>query len=109
MQWDKIREMICPTFSGHLIFDIQYGCRKGVRDAGGLAVAAQIGVSHSILQGWVRQAKIDQGRIPASAGLTSRELRELAALRRENKRLKEEMDIDKRAAMLFAKGNVLPK
>ena len=72
-------------------------------------VAAQIGMSHSCLDGWVRQAKIDQGALPPSAGLTSEEIRELSALRRENKRLKEELDIVKRAAALFARENVLPK
>lgn len=72
-------------------------------------VAAQVGVSHSCLDAWVRQAKIDQGKLPAGAGLTTAELRELAALRRENKRLKEELDIVKRAAALFARDNILPK
>ena len=71
-------------------------------------VAAQIGMSHSCLDGWVRQAKIDQGELPTSAGLTTEELRELAVLRRENKRLKEELDIVKRAAALFAR-DVIPK
>lgn len=72
-------------------------------------VAAQVGISQSCLDGWVRQAKIDQGKLPVSVGLTSEELRELAALRRENKRLKEDLDIVKRAAALFARDNVLPK
>ncbi|OIQ85857.1 transposase [mine drainage metagenome] len=74
-----------------------------------VVVASQVGVSHSCLQAWIRQAKIDQGQLPASAGLTTEELRELAVLRRENKRLKEELDIVKRAAALFARDNVLPK
>jgi len=74
-----------------------------------VVVASQVGVSHSCLQAWIRQAKIDQGKLPASAGLTTEELRELAVLRRENKRLKEELDIVKRAAALFARDNVLPK
>lgn len=74
-----------------------------------VVVAAQIGMSHSCLDGWVRQAKIDQGKLPAGAGLTTEELRELAVLRRENKRLKEELDIVKRAAALFARDNILPK
>ena len=68
-----------------------------------------MGVSHSCLDGWVRQARIDQGKLPASAGLTTEELRELAVLRRENKRLKEELEIVKRAAALFAIDNILPK
>lgn len=68
-----------------------------------------MGVSHSCLDDWVRQAKIDQGKLPASAGLTTEELRELAVLRRENRRLKEELDIVKRAAALFARDNILAK
>ena len=40
----------------------------------GIVVAAQIGMSHSCLDAWVRQAKIDQGEIPAGAGLTTKEL-----------------------------------
>lgn len=72
-------------------------------------VAQQLGISTSCLEGWVRQARIDQGKLPVSAGLTSDEIRELAALRRENKRLKEELEIVKRAAALFARENVLPK
>ena len=75
----------------------------------GKVVAAQVGVSHSCLDGWVCQAKIDQGKLPASAGLTTVELRGLAVLRRENRRLKEELDIVKRAAALFARDNILPK
>lgn len=72
-------------------------------------VVAQVGVAHSCLDGWVRQAKIDQGKLPASAGLTTEELRELAVLRRENKRLKEELEIVQRATALFAKDNNLLK
>jgi transposase-like protein len=81
-----------------------------LRDGGrSVVVAAQIGMSHSCLQGWVRQAKIDQGKLPAGSGLTTAELVELSALRHENKRLKEELDITKRAAALFARENILPK
>jgi len=75
----------------------------------GIVVAAQIGMSHSCLDGWVRQAKIDQGKLSAASGLTTTELLELSTLRRENKRLKEELDIVKRAAALFARDNILPK
>ena len=34
-------------------------------------VSAQIGISHSCLDGWVRQAKIDQGKLPAGSELTA--------------------------------------
>ena len=70
-----------------------------------IVVAAQVGgVSHSYLQGWVRQAKIDQGQLPAGSGLTTEELGELVVLRRENRRLKEELEILKQAVTLFARG-----
>lgn len=34
-------------------------------------VSAQIGISHSCLDGWVRQAKIDQGKLLIGSGLTA--------------------------------------
>lgn len=52
-----------------------------------IVVAAQLGVSHSCLQSWVSQTKIDQGKLPSSAGLTSEEIRKLCALHHENERL----------------------
>ena len=63
-----------------------------------IVVAAQVGVSHSCLQGWLRQTKIDQGKLPSNADFTTIELVALSAPRRENKRLKEEVDIVERTA-----------
>ena len=51
---------------------------------------------------WVSQAEVDVGKGPPGA-LTSDEREELAQLRRENKRLKEEREILKAAATFFAK------
>jgi transposase len=48
----------------------------------------------------VRQADLDAGG--RSDGLTSAEREELAALRRENRRLREDVDILKRATAFFA-------
>lgn len=48
----------------------------------------------------VKQAEVDTGE---RNGLTSREREELAALRRENRRLREDADILKRATAFFAK------
>jgi transposase len=50
---------------------------------------------------WVRQAEIDTGT--RGDGLTSEERAELAQLRRENRRLREDVDILKRATAFFAK------
>jgi transposase len=66
------------------------------------AIARELDLTESALRQWVRQAEIDAGRGPAGA-LTTEERAELAALRRENKRLRMERDILKKATAFFAK------
>ena len=63
-------------------------------------VAADLDVSTSSLHGWVKQARVDKGE---AEGLTSDELKELRQLRRENRVLKQEREILKKAAAFFAK------
>lgn len=65
--------------------------------------ARNLDVSESLLRGWVKQAKAD--RSGGKTGLTTEERAELARLRRENKVLKMERDILKKAAAFFAKEN----
>ena len=65
-------------------------------------VALELGLSQSAVGKWVRQARIDAG-CGASATLTTSERDELVALRRENRQLRQEREILKRAATFFAK------
>ena len=65
-------------------------------------VARNLDLTVSVLRSWVKQAEVDRGRGPAGA-LTSHEREELARLRKENRVLKEEREILKKAAAFFAK------
>jgi transposase len=53
------------------------------------------------VRAWVKQAELDTGS--RTDGLTSDERAELAQLRRENRRLREDNDILKRATAFFAR------
>jgi transposase len=64
-------------------------------------VADDLGVSEQTLRNWVRQGDLDDGR--RSDGLTSPEQEELRRLRRENRLLRQEREILKKAAAFFAR------
>jgi len=63
--------------------------------------ARELGVSSTSLTRWVEQAEIDKGHRPV--GLTTTERKEIRDLRRENRRLKMEAEILKKAAAFFAR------
>jgi transposase len=62
--------------------------------------AREIGVSDWTLSRWVLKARIDEGK---AAGLTTEEREELLSLRRENKTLKEEREILRKAVLFLAR------
>ena len=68
------------------------------------AVARDLDLTESALRNWVAQARADRTK-GKSGGLTTVEREELAQLRRENRQLKLERDILKKAAAFFAKEN----
>jgi transposase len=68
----------------------------------GWEVARDLGIGWKSLKAWVEQTRVDAGKGPPGA-LTTEERAELAALRRENRTLKEEREILKKAAAFFAK------
>ena len=72
------------------------------RDSGASlsAVSKDLGISLESLRSWVHQSKIDNGE---KAGLTTEERAELARLRKENRTLRMERDLLKKAAAYFAR------
>jgi transposase len=63
-------------------------------------VCRDLDLAESVVRRWLAQADIDAGR---RDGLTTAEREELTKLRRENRVLREERDILKKAAAFFAR------
>ncbi|NYH92869.1 transposase [Actinopolymorpha rutila] len=90
------RRSFTPEFKAEIV----ELCRQGDRTVG--QVAADFDLTETAVRDWVKQAERDTGD-RVDGGLTSVEREELAQLRRDNRRLKEDVEILKRATAFFAK------
>jgi transposase len=75
-------------------------CQRGDRSIG--QVSRDFDLTETAVREWVRQAERDAGT-RGEGGLTSQERQELAVLRRENRRLGEDVETLKRATAFFVK------
>ena len=89
------RRSFTPEFKAEIV----ELCQRGDRSVG--QVARDFDLTETAVREWVKQADLDSGR--RSDGLTSSEREELSALRRENRRLREDVEVLKRATAFFAK------
>ena len=90
----RARRSFTPEFKAEIV----ELCHRGDRSIG--EVSRDFDLTETAVREWVKQAEIDTGDRP---GLTSDEREELSRLRRENRRLQEDVDILKRATAFFAK------
>jgi transposase len=89
------RRFFTPEFKAEIV----ELCERGDRSIG--QVAKDFDLVETGVREWVKQAKRDAGT-SANTGLSSDEREELARLRRENKRLTEDVEILTRATAFFA-------
>jgi transposase len=87
------------VFTSEFKAEIVELCRRGDRSVG--QVAKDFDLTETAVREWVKQADRDSGQ--RADGLTSEERTELAQLRRENRQLREDVGILKRATAFFAK------
>lgn len=85
-----------PEFKAEAV-ELYRSSDKSIRD-----IANDLGIAPESLRRWVAQHEIDTGK---RNGLTTDERTELRQLRRENRRLKMERDILKKATAFFANEN----
>jgi transposase len=74
-------------------------------DRGLKQISAELGIAPESLRRWANQLDVDSGRAP---GLSTEEREELRRLRRENRTLRMERDLLKKAAAFFAREGETP-
>ena len=89
------RRSFTPEFKAEIV----ELCQRGDRSIG--QVARDFDLTVTAVREWVKQAERDAGT-RVDGGMTSAERAELAQLRRDNRRLKEDGEILKRATAFFA-------
>jgi transposase len=89
------RRSFTPEFKAEIV----ELCQRGDRSVG--QVAKDFDLTETAVRQWVKQAERDAGS-RSGGGLTTAERQELAELRRENRRLREDVEILKRATAFFA-------
>jgi transposase len=87
------------SFTAEFKADIVERCLAGDRSIG--QVARDFDLTETAVREWVKQAQLDEGT--RSDGLTGAERAELAALRRENRQLREDVEVLRRATAFFVK------
>ena len=87
------------SFTAEFKAEIVELCQRGDRSIG--QVTRDFDLTETAVREWLRQAERDAGT--RTDGLTTSEKDELAALRRENRRLREDVEILKRATAFFVK------
>jgi transposase len=92
----RTRRSFTPEFKAEIV----ELCQRGDRSIG--RIARDFDLTETAVREWVRQAQRDAGT-RGDGGLTSAERQELSALRRENQRLRHDVEILKRATAFFVK------
>jgi transposase len=94
MMTTRLRRSFAPEFKAQTV-ELVRTSGKSVGE-----VCRDLDLTETVVRRWVAQADVDTGR---RDGLTTAEREELSRLRRENRVLREERDILKKAAAFFAK------